>query len=122
VLEKATRRRFTARYKLRVLEETDGLPAGELGAYLRREGLYSSHLTLWRRQREADSLAGLEPRARDAKATGAAQALAKRVAQLEREKADLEERLRQANLVLDVQKKVLSLCESAAATERKSNG
>jgi transposase len=122
VLEKATRRRFTARYKLRVLQETDGLPAGELGAYLRREGLYSSHLTLWRKQRESGVLAGLEPRARESKTTDAERALAKRVSQLEREKDELAERLRQAQLILDVQKKVLSLCESAVTAERRSHG
>ncbi|MBU6430346.1 MAG: hypothetical protein KGR26_15125, partial [Cyanobacteria bacterium REEB65] len=66
-------------------------------------------------------LAGLEPGARKAKATPTEQALAKRVAQLEREKADLEERLRQAGTILEVQKKVLSLCDGALATERKSN-
>lgn len=110
VLERATRRHFTARYKLRVLQETDGLLAGELGAYLRREGLYSSHLTQWRKQRSTGALAGLEARVRESKTTPAELSLAKRNVQLEREKADLVERLRQAILILDVQKKVLSLC------------
>lgn len=121
VLEKPTRRRFTAAYKARVLKDLDQLPAGERGAYLRREGLHSSHLTLWRKQRAAGTLAGLEPRAREAKATSAEQALAKRVAQLERENADLAERLHQTNLVIDVQEKVLSLCENVLASEGKSN-
>ncbi len=64
VVEKAGRRRFTAKYKLGVLEEADRCAPGEIGALLRREGLYSSHLTTWRRQREAGALAALTPRKR----------------------------------------------------------
>ena len=63
VPEKPKRRRFTAEYKLRILEEADGASeAGEIGALLRREGLYSSHLTNWRRQRREGTLAGLSRR------------------------------------------------------------
>lgn len=61
VLDKAVRRRFTAEYKLRVLRLADHCAPGELGALLRREGLYSSHLTTWRGQRERGELAGLSP-------------------------------------------------------------
>ena len=68
MVEKAGRRRFTAKYKLGVLEEADRCEPGEIGALLRREGLYSSHLTTWRRQREAGALAGLTPRKRGRKA------------------------------------------------------
>jgi len=57
VVERAKRRRFTAEYKLRILDQADRCEPGELGALLRREGLYSSHLTTWRRQREAGALA-----------------------------------------------------------------
>jgi len=65
VPEKAQRRRFDAAYKLRILEEADRLTGpGEVGALLRREGLYSSHLTCWRRQRDEGSLAGLTPKRR----------------------------------------------------------
>jgi transposase len=53
VLEKAQRRIYTAEYKLRILQETDTCSEGQIGAILRREGLYSSHLTTWRRQRQA---------------------------------------------------------------------
>ena len=56
VVEKAQRRQFSAAYKLRILQETDACDAGQVGAILRREGLYSSHLSLWRRQRQAGLL------------------------------------------------------------------
>ncbi len=65
VPEKALRRRFTAEYKLRVLQEADACSEpGEIGALLRREGLYSSHLVVWRRQRAEGTLEGLRPRKR----------------------------------------------------------
>src|SRR3954452_196274 len=61
LVERASRRRFTAEYKLRILRETDACTRpGEIGALLRREGLYTSHLTAWRKQRDAGALAGLE--------------------------------------------------------------
>jgi transposase len=59
VLEKPERRQFSTDYKLRILQETDTCEAGQIGAILRREGLYSSHLTTWRRQRQQGQLAGL---------------------------------------------------------------
>ncbi|MBD3883842.1 hypothetical protein IFO70_18940 [Phormidium tenue FACHB-886] len=59
VLEKAQRRIYTAEYKLRILQEADTCSEGQMGAILPREGLYSSHLTTWRRQREAGQLAAL---------------------------------------------------------------
>src|SRR5437667_9428221 len=69
VVAKARRRRFTATEKLRVLREADGCTRpGELGALLRREGLYSSHLSAWRGARQHGELAGLAPRARGPKA------------------------------------------------------
>ncbi len=64
VVQQARRRRFTAKYKLAVLEQADSCEPGQLGALLRREGLYSSHLTCWRRRREAGALAGLAARQR----------------------------------------------------------
>src|ERR1700754_1336633 len=61
LVERAKRRRFTAEYKLRILRETDAWSrAGESGALLRREGLYTPHLTAWRKQRDAGALAGLD--------------------------------------------------------------
>jgi transposase-like protein len=106
VRERAARRRFTAEYKLRMVREADACTGpGELGALLRREGLYSSHLTTWRRQREAGALSALSPKKRGRPAT-AASPLARRVAELERDKARLERRLLQAEAVIEVQKKI----------------
>ena len=106
VRERASRRRFTAEYKLRVLREADScVGPGEVGALLRREGLYSSHLTTWRRQRELGALAALAPNKRGRR-TVAPSPLARRVAELEREKARLERRLKQAETIIEVQKKV----------------
>lgn len=106
VSEKARRRSFSAEYKLRVLREADACSEpGEIGALLRREGLYSSHLTLWRRQRDEGTLHGLSPRKRGRKAKPK-NPLSKKVAELERENARLKSRLKQAETIIDVQKKV----------------
>lgn len=109
VLERPQRRRFTAKYKLQVLEQADACTApGEIGALLRREGLYSSHLSSWRRLRESGALAGLTPRKRGRKVDPAQQQI-RRIAELERENQRLRERLSQAETIIDVQKKVSSL-------------
>jgi len=105
VVEKASRRHFTAKYKLQVLEEADRCAPGEIGALLRREGLYSSHLTTWRRQREAGALAALTPRQRGRKLR-APDAQGARVVELEREVERLRQRLLQAETIIEVQKKV----------------
>ncbi len=106
VAERAARRRFTAEYKRRVLQEADACAGtGELGGLLRREGLYSSHLTTWRRQREQGTLAALSPKKRGRPASPGSP-LARRVAELEREKARLEGRLKQAETIIEVQKKI----------------
>jgi transposase-like protein len=108
-LEKGSRRRFTAKYKRQVLEEADGCTEpGQIGALLRREGLYSSHLSAWRRQREAGALAGLAPRKRGRKASHR-ERQTRRMAELERENERLRHRLAQAETIVDVQKKVSSL-------------
>lgn len=105
VPEKATRRTFTAEYKLRILREVDACKEeGEVGAVLRREGLYSSHLTTWRRQREAGELQGLTPRKRGRR-NKKAKVSAKEVDQLRRENARLKRELEQARLIIDIQKK-----------------
>lgn len=67
VSSKAIRRRFTATYKRRMLQEADQCCSGGIAELLRREGLYSSHLTTWRKQRESEEIAGLEPRKRGKK-------------------------------------------------------
>jgi len=106
VTERAARRRFTAEYKLRMVRQADACAgSGELGALLRREGLYSSHLTTWRRQWEQGSLAALSPKKRGRPAAPSSP-LARRVAELERENAQLTQRLRQAETIISVQKKV----------------
>ncbi len=106
VAERAARRRFTAEHKLRVLRQADACTGmGELGALLRREGLYSSHLTTWRRQREQGSLAALSPKKRGRPAVPPSP-LARRVADLERENARLTQRLQQAETIIAVQKKL----------------
>ncbi len=104
VPEKAARRRFPAEYKLRILREAEGCEApGEVGALLRREGLYSSHLTTWRRQREQGALEALTPKQRGRRAP---HPLSRRVAELERETVHLQRRLKQAETIIEVQKKV----------------
>ena len=94
VLEKPVRRRFNAKYKLRVLELADRCTEiGQLGQLLRREGLYSSHLTTWRRQREEGTLAALQPKRRGRKAPSQAP-LVQENERLRRENERLTERLR----------------------------
>ena len=106
VPEKASRRRFDASYKLRILEEADGCTEpGQLGELLRREGLYSSHLTTWRKQRDEGALNGLREKKRGRKAKRR-DAKDQELARLRREKQKLEERLRQAETIIEVQKKV----------------
>jgi transposase-like protein len=106
VAEKAKRRRFDAAYKLRVLEEADRCTEpGLLGELLRREGLYSSHLATWRRQRELGSLDALGPKKRGRKAKRK-DAVALENERLARENRRLAERLRQAEAIIEVQKKV----------------
>lgn len=108
VAEKARRRRFTAQYKLGLLEEADRCEAGEIGALLRREGLYASHLSTWKRQRESGALKALGPRKRGRKAQ-VRDARAQRLEALERENERLRRRLAQAETIIEVQKKVSTL-------------
>ncbi len=106
VPEKARRRRFSAAYKLRVLRAAEACTEpGEIGALLRREGLYSSHLSKWRRQREAGALEGLRPKKRGRKPRPVDRQ-AKRIARLERENERLRRKLEQAEAIIEVQKKL----------------
>ena len=119
---KARRRRFAAEYKRRVLREADAAgDAGEIGALLRREALYSSHLNTWRRQRERGELAGLAPKRRGRKQK-AVNPLTKRVVELERDKRRLERRLKQAELLLEIQKKASQLLEIPLASPDDEDG
>ena len=107
VVAKPTRRHLTAEYKLRILGEADTCGPGGIAALLRREGLYSSALTLWRRQRELGQLAGLASRKRGRKAAPRNPVVAENE-HLRRENQRLQKRLRQAETIIEVQKK---LCE-----------
>lgn len=116
----APRRRFTAREKERILAEAAAckLP-GELGALLRREGLYSSHLSKWRQQAAAGRLAALEPKKRGP-AAEPADARDRRLAELERELRDMTRRAERAEALVELQKKVSELLGLAlpAPTEK----
>lgn len=107
VPEKARRRRFSARYKKKILEEGDackGIP-GAVGALLRREGLYSSHITTWRKQREKGELDGLAPKKRGRKARPI-NPLARKVRDLEVEIRRLKRQLDKAETIISFQKKL----------------
>ena len=109
VVADAKRRTFTAEYKQRILAEADAAAAqpGGIGALLRREGLYSSHLVTWRRERQAGVLKGLTPHKRGSKSKRNAQQ--DEMQKLRREIQRLTEQLRKAEIVIDVQKKVGAL-------------
>ncbi len=115
VPEKAQRRRFSAEYKLRVLEQADACTqAGELGSLLRREGLYSSLLSEWRKQRKAGALKALsKKRGRKAQRDPSAG----RIAELERENLRLRHKLKQAETIIEVQKKLSQALESLSEME-----
>ncbi len=106
VMAKPTRRRFTAEYKLRVLQEAEGCRRpGEIGALLRREGLYASSLTHWRKQRQRGELAGLTQKRRGP-VLRETNPLAENVKALERENARLRARAERAEGLVELQKKV----------------
>jgi len=109
VVAKAKRRVFTAAYKLRIVQEAEDAAAtpGGVGALLRREGLYSSHLVSWRRERQAGSLEALTPRKRGRKSQR--DPLAEENEKLRRQLGQLTEKLRKAEIIIDVQKKVAAL-------------
>jgi transposase-like protein len=121
VVPQAQRRRYSAGYKLRILGEADTCSRpGELGALLRREGLYSSHLWRWRREREKGKLNGLKPEKRGRKPVDKVD-LRQEVEQLQRDKERLEARLAQAETIIEVQKKLselLGLTDEASEKER----
>jgi transposase-like protein len=107
VVPKAKRRQFTAKYKLRILEEADHCTErGQIGELLRREGLYSSHLSKWRQQRARGQLQGLTPKKRGRK--GQDPSIAE-LALLRRENERLRAQLEQAEIIIDVQKKLARL-------------
>jgi len=106
VPEKRRRRKFSAQYKLRILAEAEAChEPGQIGVLLRREGLYSSNLSTWKRQQEAGLLEALSPKKRGRKGK-VKNPLAQQVARLERENERLKEQLRKAEIIIDVQKKI----------------
>ncbi len=109
VVAKPTRRRFTAEYRLRIVEEAERCTRpGEVGRLLRREGLYTSHLSAWRKARRNGSLRGLTPNQRGAK-PAESNPLSAKVRQLEAKVVRLEKELATAHTILEVQGKVAGL-------------
>ena len=120
VTDKAERRRFTAKYKLSILQQVDACSEpGGVGAILRREGLYSSNLNTWRRQRDEGTLAALAPKQRGRKAAPV-DPLVLENDRLLKENARLAKRLKQAELIIDVQKKVSQILGITLATPPES--
>jgi transposase len=116
----AKRRQFTAAYKLALLEEVERLSEpGAIGALLRREGLYSSHLSVWRRERDSGALEALSRRrGRKAKLTSEQ----KRVAALEARCVRLQRELDQAHTIIEVQKKLCTLLGLPTAANHEDTG
>jgi transposase len=107
--DRPRRRTFTAKDKLRILAEADrAAGTGGIGAMLRREGLYSSALTSWRRQRDAGAIGGLSPAMRGPK-TAEPNPLAIELTRLQQDHARLTQRLTRAEAIIDIQKKVAAL-------------
>jgi len=107
VLPRAERRQFTGQYKLRILEEVEQCTErGQVGALLRREGLYASHLSKWRQQRAEGQLQALSPHKRGRKAVEVG---VEELARLQRENERLRARLERAEMIIDVQKKLSRL-------------
>jgi transposase-like protein len=119
VPDNAVRRRFTAEYKLRILNQADACTEpGSLGTLLRREGLYASNLNTWRHQRECGILSGLTPRKRGRKELVSEPLLAENE-KLRKENERLTNRLTQAEIIIDVQKKVSQILGIPLATPGK---
>jgi len=119
VMAKATRRRFTTDYKRKLVREADTCTTpGAIGALLRREGLYSSHLTAWRAARERGELAGAP------KKRGPARRVVdprdKRIAELERERTRWQKRAERAEALVELQKQVAALLGTPLTDEPSS--
>ena len=119
VVPQAERRRFTAKYKLRILEEADGCnEPGEIGALLRREGLHSSYLSRWRRHQDQGQLQALAPKKRGRKNATQDQR-AEELVELRRENRRLQLRLEQAETIIEIQKKLSHLLGLTASETGK---
>jgi len=114
------RRRFTADYKARILREAEGCSKhGEIGALLRREGLYASHLITWRRQRENEGIAGLSRKR--GRRSDPESGSAKKIAQLEAANRRLTEKLRKAAIIIEFQKKMAELWATPSRPGEEEN-
>lgn len=121
VPEKAVRRRFTAEYKRRILQEAEACKdQGRLGSLLRREGLYSSNLNTWRRQAEQGTLDALSPKKRGPKEKKPDPSI-RRIAELEKAKQKLEHKLRQAELIIAAQKKIAEIFQTSLDPKEETN-
>jgi hypothetical protein len=122
VPEKAVRRRFTAAYTLRILKEAEGAKeSGQHGALLRREGLYGSPLTTWRRQAKQGTLEALSPRKRDPKVQ-TPHPLRKRMEALEKENPQLRHQLKQAETLIEVQKNISEILHLSSDPKGEKRG
>ncbi len=121
VPEKPVRRRFTAEYKRRILREAATCKElGQIGALLRREGLYSSNLTTWRRQAEQGTLDALSPKKRGPKEQKPDPSVG-RIAELEKEAQKLKHKLRQADLIIEAQKKIAEILQRPLDQDEERN-
>jgi hypothetical protein len=121
VPEKTPRRRFTAKYKLEVLKRADTCTQpGELGALLRKEGLYSSNLTTWKRQRDQGLLNAMSPKKRGRKKIEK-NPLAQEVATLQKETERLRRKLKKAETIIEFQKKISEMLGISQDPDEESN-
>lgn len=123
VVEKAQRRRFTAEYKADILRRVGAftLGTGELGELLRKEGLYASHIRVWRGQRERGAFEALEPKKRGRKAKRRDEVAIENTS-LRRENERLQHRLKQAEIIIEVQKKISTLLGIPLPTDSEKEG
>lgn len=121
VIAKAKRRTFSAKYKKKILDRVDAAKddEGAIGKILRGEGLYSSHLTTWRKQRENGELNGLMPKARGKKANPA-HPLIEKVRSLESENRRLRMRLQKAETIIEFQKKISEMLGMVPDSKRRT--
>ena len=124
VPENKPRRKFTAKYKLRILDQVEACTKpGQIGELLRREGLYSSSLTTWRRQKAEGILQAMKQKKRGRKIKKS-NPLSSEVAQLQREKRQLQQKLKQAELIIEAQKKIseiLGITQNIDENERSDS-
>jgi len=119
VVQKARRRRFTAEFKRRIVDEANACGSGELGALLRREGLYHSHLVTWRRQFNRGALSALEPRKRGPKRKVSGESI--EMTRLRKENERLRKQLENAEIIIDAQKKLQAVLDSIRDRNNESS-